>query len=108
MNKIELEKEIADIYTLRGKKSAIARQIKEKVDKVFAQMKSVGKKTLKTSNYSVEIMTRIRRDMDFDQLDKLQEKGLIPKEVMQKSEYERLVISTHQNMELVDGKWVTK
>lgn len=108
MNKIELEKEIADIYVLRGKKSAIARQIKEKVDKVVGHMKNMGKRTLKTPNYSVEIMTRIRRDMDFDKLDRLQEKGLIPKEAMQKSEYERLVISTHQNMKLVDGKWVNK
>jgi len=108
MDKLEIEKTIKEIYALRNQKNDLAKQIKVKVDNILSHMRNVNKRALKTSDYSVERITRIRRNMDFDGLDELLDKGLIPKQYIIKAEYERLLISTHMDMKLVKGKWVMK
>lgn len=106
LGKLEVEKTINEIFALRKQKNDIAKEIKERVDKILFHMKDINKRALKTPDYSVERITRIRRNMDFDGLDDLVDKGIIPKQYILKAEYERLLISTHKKMKLVKGKWV--
>ena len=108
MNKLDIEKTIKEIHTLRSQKNDLAKHIKEKVDNILSHMRNVNKRALRTPDYSVERITRIRRNMDFEGLDTLLDQGIIPKQYIIKAEYERLLISTHKNMKLVKGKWVTE
>lgn len=106
MNLIDLEKKCKIIIELREKRNKIQQEINKNVKEVLTIMNNEKKKNMKVGKYSLEIKKMIRRRFDFDLLDNLQKKGIIPENAMKKEEYERLLITTSKKIKLVDGKFV--
>lgn len=108
MNVIELEKMAKKVIELRYKRSKMQDEINKLVTQITEHMNSQNKRILKAGRYSLEIANRIRRDFDFDALDRLQAQGLIKPEVMKKYTYQRLLITSGSEMKLEGNKFVTK
>ena len=106
MNVIELEEKAKKIIKFRTERKKIQAQINVLVAEIISYMDNISKKRFVAGSYSFEIATRIRRDFDFKALDELQAKGLIPEKTMKKSTYDRLLITSGKNLDLIDGKWV--
>lgn len=108
MDIIALEKKCQKIIDLRTKRLALQEEINKSVQEVLDYMHTQNKRTLKIGKYSLEIGKRIRREFDFEFLDKLQSQGIIPIVAMNKKEYERLLITSSKNIKLVGNKFVVE
>jgi len=106
MDLTDVENTCKKIVELRTKRLALQEEINKNVADVLAYMNSMGKRTLKVGKFSVEIATRVRRNFDFDYLDRLQADGLIPITAMSKSEYQRLMVMSGANMRIENGRFV--
>jgi hypothetical protein len=106
MNVTEYEKTAKKILELRHRRKRLQEEINELVSLIITWMKSDDKRILKAGSYSLEIASRIRRDFDFEALDRLQAQGYIKPEVMKKYTYERLLITSGSKMRLDGNKFV--
>lgn len=106
MNVIEIEKTAKKILELRYKRKKLQDDINLLVNDIMKEMKSQNARILKAGSYSLEIVSRTRRDFDFDALDKLQAQGLIKPEVMKKWKYDRLLITSGTEIKLEGNKFV--
>jgi hypothetical protein len=106
MDYVALEKKCQKIVELRTKRLALQEEINKSVGEVLEYMNSQGKRNMKVGKFSLEVAKRVRREFDFDALDKMQSQGLLPNAVMSKKEYQRLLITSSKNMKLVNGKFV--
>lgn len=106
MDIISLEKKCQKIVELRTKRLVLQDEINKSVKEVIDYMNSQDKKNLKVGHYSLELKKRVRRNFDFDFLDKLQSQGFLPESAMSKEEFVRLLITSSKNMKLVNGRFV--
>ena len=106
MNVLELEKTAKKILELRFRKNKMQDEINVLVKGITEHLKSQNKRIAKAGSYSLEVATRIRRDFDFEALDKLQAEGYIKQEIMKKYTYERLLITSGSDMKLEGNKFV--
>jgi len=108
MDIIDVEKKCQKIIELRTKRLAIQQEINKYVAEVLAFMHERDKRTLKIGKYTVEISKRTKRKFDFDFLDKLQAQGILPQSAMSKEDYDRLLIVSSANIQLVGNKFMIK
>lgn len=106
MDRLDVEKKAKEIIRLRTERKKLQTKINSLVSEITDYMTTEKKRIMKAGSYSLEIATRIRRDFDFDALDRLQAKGLIPEKTMKKYTYERLLITTGKDMKLEGNKFV--
>ena len=105
---MDIEKASKSIVELRTQRKRLQDKINILVDKVSKYMKDNNKRILKAGSYSIELAPRLRREFDFDALDRLQKKGIITHDMMKTHTYERLLITSSHTIGLADGKWIKK
>jgi len=113
MDYIKIEQKAKTILRLRKERADLQEEINKHVNEIMALMDEEKRRIFKTGNYSLEIAQRIKRDINFDLLDKAVNDGLIPESAFKKSHYRRLLItSSHlpsgQKMTLKGNKFVVE
>lgn len=97
MNLEQIEQKSKKVFELRKKRFQIQEEINKYVKEIMESMDKESKTKMKSAKYSLEIVRRIRRDIDFDYLDKCVADGKIPESAFKKSHYRRLLITSGED-----------
>lgn len=106
MDYSKLEAKCKRIVELRQKRNVLQTEINSLTKEVTAELESQNNNRLKMGDLTIELVKKIRRDLDFNFLDELQAKGLLPVTKMSKSYYTRLLITTADSIQLVGNKFI--
>jgi len=90
----DIEKKAREIIKFRYERLVLQEKINALVQELMVELNSREKNRLKIGKYSFEIVNRIRRNIDFDLLDNMVMKGIIPEKAFKKIPYKRLIISS--------------
>lgn len=102
----ELEKKARKIIELRYKRSKLQKEINELVNEIIRYMDKQEKQKMKFSKYSFELVKRIKREINFNLIDKCITDGLIPESAFKKTFYRRLLITS--SVEQLNNKLILK
>ncbi len=108
MDYIDTEKKAKKLHELRKEMRELTKEINALTKEVKDYLKSENKSTMLFDNVSVALLIKKNRRVDYDSIEGLIKKGVLPENTITYRESETLKTASQKDVELKNNKWVKR